>query len=416
MPERHVDYLLIGGGLASASAAEKLRELAPEASIALVGREPDPPYHRPPCSKSFLEGREGRADTYVQQIDWYAEHRIELLTRTSVSALDASERRASLSSREQLTFGRALLATGANVHRLPVAGDELDGIHYLRTLGNTESIRAELEQVERVVMIGGSYIGCEVAASLTAIGKRCAIVMLEGVPFERTFGARVGAYFGQLLRDRGIELYPAEQLAGFSGKGRVGAVQTASGKEIAAELVVIGAGAVPEVRLARSAGLALGERGGVRCSSQLQTSAPDIYAAGDICEYDSKLHGASLRVEHWDVAYNQGLVAAENMAGHQRDYEVIPFFFSDLSQWASLEYVGPAYSWDEELTRGEMASGCFSHWYLQEGRVVAALALQRGEDLEVARSLIAQRRVLGAVERAALGDPSAELSSLGSGG
>jgi 3-phenylpropionate/trans-cinnamate dioxygenase ferredoxin reductase subunit len=416
MAERHVDYLLIGGGLACASAAGRLRELDSDASITLVGREPDPPYHRPPCSKSFLEGKEGRADTYVQQREWYEERGIELLTRTSVSALDASAKIATLANRKQLSFGKALLATGANVHRLPVAGDALEGIHYLRTLGNAEAIRSELEQVERVVMIGGSYIGCEVAASLSAIGKRCAIVMLEEVPFERAFGARVGAYFAELLRAHDIELHPGEELAGFDGTGRVELVRTASGREIAAELVVIGAGVAPEVQLARSAGLMLGERGGVRCNSNLQSSAPEIFVAGDICEYDSILHGAPIRIEHWDVAHNQGLVAAENMAGQPREYDVLPYFFSDLSDWASLEYVGPAYAWDEEITRGEMASGSFSQWYLHEGRVVAALSLQRSEELEVARSLIAQRRVLSAVERSALGDSGAELSALGARG
>src|SRR5579875_300354 len=412
MPERHVDYLLIGGGLASASAAERLRELEPDASITIVGRESDPPYHRPPCSKSFLAGKEGREATYVQQPEWYAQQGIELLTRTSVSALDAAAKCASLSTREQIRFGKALLAPGANVRRLPVAGDDLDGIHYLRTLGNSEAIRAELEQAERVVMIGGSYIGCEVAATLSSLCKRCAIVMLEQVPFERTFGARVGAHFAQLLADHGVELHRAEQLSGFLGEGRVQAVQTASGKEIAAELVVIGAGAVPEARLARSAGLALGRSGGVRCSCKLETSAPGIYAAGDICEYDSKLHGAAMRIEHWDVAHNQGLVAAENMVGRACDYEVVPYFFSDLADWASLEYVGPAREWDEELTRGQMASGAFSHWYLKEGRVAGALALGRSEDIDVARALLADGRQLDPEQRALLGDEDADLSVL----
>jgi 3-phenylpropionate/trans-cinnamate dioxygenase ferredoxin reductase subunit len=412
MAERSVDYLLIGGGLACATAARTLREAAPDSSILLVGRELDPPYERPPCSKGYLQGVESREDAFVEEPGWYEENGVELLTRTSVTGLDADARSAKLSTREEVAFDQALIATGANVHRLHVPGGELEGIHYLRTLGNADAIREDMEGVQHVVMIGGSYIGCEVAASLTMLGRSCTIVMQEDQPFERTFGASAGGFFAGQLSEHGVALHAGDELARLEGEGRVAKVLTRNGLELPAELVVIGAGVAPDVRLAVAAGLELGERGGVLCSSRLRTSAPGIYAAGDICEYDSPMHGRALRVEHWDVALNQGRVAALNMAGAELDYDVVPYFFSDLADWVSLEYVGPAYTWDTEIVRGSYESGAFTTWYLEGARLLGALSIGRSEDLEHARRMIAASAVLGEDERSALGDPAADLAAI----
>src|SRR5262249_53683003 len=192
------------------------------------------------------------------------------------------------------------IATGANVRRLNVPGCELEQIHYLRTLANTDSIRAGVVDAENVVVIGGSYIGCEVAASLTLIGKRCTMVMLEQAPLERGFGARAPRFFAELLQAHGVTVHGCDGLAGFEGNGRVERVLTTNGLELPAEAVVIGVGVAPEVSLARKAGLQIGEQGGVRCTSRLESSAPGVYAAGDICEYDSVVHGGRpIRIEHW---------------------------------------------------------------------------------------------------------------------
>jgi 3-phenylpropionate/trans-cinnamate dioxygenase ferredoxin reductase subunit len=410
--EREVDHLLIGG-FACAHAARTLREAVPDSSILLVTRELDPPYERPPCSKGYLQGAQAREEAFVEQRAWYEEHGVELLTRTSVTALDPRTRTAKLSTRETVSFGNALLATGANVRRLHVDGSELEGIHYLRTLSNADAIRAELEGVEHAVMIGGSYIGCEVAASLSALGKRATIVMLEELPFERSFGPSAGAFFGEVLRSHGVEIHGGHELERFEGSGRVEKVVTKAGLELPAEIVVIGAGVMPDVHLAQGAGLQIGERGGVRCSRQLETSAPGIFAAGDVCEYESPMHGGHVRIEHWDVAFNQGEAAARNMAGQGAAYEVVPYFFSDLADWVSMEYVGPAFGWDEEVLRGSYEEGSFTNWYIQGGRVAAALTVGRSEDLEHARRLIAARTPLGEPERTALGDPHSDLAALG---
>ncbi|HEV2997829.1 MAG TPA: FAD-dependent oxidoreductase [Solirubrobacteraceae bacterium] len=413
MPIRKVDYLLIGGGLASANCARWLREEGAEGSILLVGRELDAPYNRPPCSKGYLRGEETREQTLFRPAEWWAEQEIELLTRTSVTGLDLEARAAKLSTREEVEFGEALIATGANVRRLSVEGAELEQIHYLRALGNADAIRAGARDAEDVVLIGGSYIGCEVAASLSKMGRRCTIVMQEDVTFERSFGARAGRFFQEILEAHGVRVHGADELDRVEGEGRVGKVITKGGLELPAQMVVIGAGVLPDVRLAQGAGLQIGARGGVRCDSRLQTSVPGVFAAGDICEYESPLHGGRpLRVEHWDVAFNHGKTAALNMLGRDVAHEVVPYFFSDLADWASLEYVGPAYEWDEEIVRGSYEDGAFSHWYLKEGRVAAALSVGRSEDLEHARRLIAAGAPLGE-ERAGLGDLGTDLEDLG---
>ena len=409
MADRSVDYLLIGGGLAAANCARWLREEGADGSVLLVGREPDPPYNRPPLSKSYLQGQEEKPEVLFRPDEWWQEQQIELLTRTSVMKLDPGERVATLSNKEEVRFEKALLATGANVRRLPVDGSDLDGIHYLRTFGNSEAIRADAEAAERVVLVGGSYIGCEVAASLTAsLGVKCSIVMLEDVTFERQFGPEVGRFFQSTLEEHGVEVHGGRELARFEGsEGRVRKVVTKDGLELECGCVVIGAGVAPDATLAKRAGIELGDSGGVRCSSTLESSVPGIYAAGDMCEYESVVHGHPLRIEHWDVAFNQGKTAALNLLGREQAHDVVPYFFSDLADWASMEYVGPGSG--EAVVRGSMDDGDFTAFYLDDGRVAAALTVGRSDDLEHGRRFIKD----GArPDPSALADESTDLGSL----
>ena len=388
MAERSVDYLLIGGGLAAANCARTLREEGADGSVLLVGREPDPPYNRPPLTKDYLRGESSREDAWFRPAEWWEEQSIELLTRTSVMKLDPAARVAKLSNKEEIRFGKALVATGANVRRLRAEGAELEGIHYVRAFGNADAIRADAEQAERVVCVGGSYIGCEVAASLTKLGKQVTVLMLEEIAFERAFGPEIGRFLQGALEQHGVSFRGGDALARFEGDGRVRRVVTEGGAALDCDLVVIGAGVMPDVMLARSAGLELGESGGVRCSSRLETSAPGVYAAGDMCEYDSVVHGRPLRVEHWDVAFNHGRTAALNMLGRDVPHTEIPYFFSDLADWVSLEYVGPGSG--RPVVRGSLDDGEFTAFYLaDDGRVTAALTVGRSDDLEHARRWIA---------------------------
>jgi 3-phenylpropionate/trans-cinnamate dioxygenase ferredoxin reductase subunit len=405
---REVDHLLIGGGLAAANCARWLREEGADGSIMLVGREPDPPYNRPPLSKGYLRGEESREDALFRPDEWWVEQEIELLTRTSVMKLDAGERSAALSTKEEVRFGSALLATGSNVRRLRVDGCDLEGIHYLRAFANSDAIREHAAQAERVVIIGGSYIGTEVAASLASQGRTCSIVMQEERTLERQFGAEVGGFFQGVLEEHGVEVHGGDELERFEGaEGRVGRVVTAGGLSLECDMVVIGAGVMPDLMLARGAGLELGEAGGVKCSSRLESSVPGIYAAGDVCEYDSVVHGRHLRVEHWDVAFSQGKTAALNMLGRDVPHDTVPYFFSDLADWASMEYVGPGSG--DPVIRGSLEDGDFTAFYVDEGKVTAALTVGRSDDLEHARRWIAEG---GGPGPEALADESTDLADV----
>jgi 3-phenylpropionate/trans-cinnamate dioxygenase ferredoxin reductase subunit len=412
MANRKVDYLLIGGGLASANCARWLREEGAKGEVLLVGREPDAPYNRPECSKGYLRGEETREEPLFRPQEWWAEQDIELLTRTSVTALDLDTRTATLSSKEQVEFKQALIATGANVRRLNVEGCELHEIHYLRTLGNADAIRASVEDAENVVLIGGSYIGCEVAASMTMMGRKATIVMQEERTLERGFGKEAGRFVQELLEAHGVTVHGEDELERFEGEGGVAKVITRKGLELEAQAVVIGAGVAPDTGLAKRAGLQIGERGGVRCSSRLQSTAEGVYAAGDMCEYESRMHGGHVRIEHWDVAFNQGKTAALNMLGKDRAHETVPYFYSVLGDWGELEYVGPAKDWDEEVLRGSYESGKFTNWYLKDGRVKAALTFGRADDLEDAKRLMTGARTLSEAQKKELADEDSDLSDV----
>jgi 3-phenylpropionate/trans-cinnamate dioxygenase ferredoxin reductase subunit len=389
--DRSIDVLLIGGGIASASAAAELREGGFEGSIVLASRELDPPYHRPPITKGYLQGSEDRESTLIHPEDWYAEHDVELLTRTSVMNADLEARIAKL-GKEEVHFGQALIATGAMVRRLQVDGARRDGIHYLRALGNADSLRKDVEGAERIVVVGGSYIATEVAASLTLLGKKCTIVMQEALPTERTFGPVAGQYVADLLTKHGIEIVAGADVVEFAGEGEddapVTAVVCEDGRRIDADLVVVGVGATPDVMLAKKIGLEIGASGGVACDQRLQTSAEGVFAAGDMCEYDSVIHDRRLRIEHEEVAAAQGRAAARAMLGSEEPFAEVPYFWSDLADWATLEYVGPADAWDEELVHGDPAGGEFTVWYVTDGRLAGALTVGRADDLDLARELL----------------------------
>src|SRR4051794_33171651 len=233
--------------MASAHCAAELRKRGAEGSILLAGREPDPPYERPPLTKEYMRGEAEREDAFVHPAGWYEENGVELLTARSVMSLDTAARTAKLQGGEEVAFGKALVATGARVNVLHhIEGSQNDGIHYLRVFGNSDAIRSEAEQAEHVVLIGGSYIGTEVAASLTAKGTKCTIVMLEDVALSRTFGEGSGRWFQEVLESKGVEVHGGEELEHFEGDGAVQAVVTKGGLRLECDVVVIGAGVHPD--------------------------------------------------------------------------------------------------------------------------------------------------------------------------
>jgi len=411
LADRKVDYLLIGGGMASAHCASELRKRGADGSVMLVSREPEPPYERPPLSKNYLRGDAARAEAYVHEPAWYGENDVELLTGRNVLGLDLGTRTAKVQGEGEVEFGKALLGTGARVNILRLEGAQLDGIHYLRAFKNSDEIAEEAEDADHVVLVGGSYIACEVAATLAAKGKACTCVMLEEVALTRSFGEEAGRYFHDVLESHGVELIGGEAAKEFFGEGRVAGVRTESGREVEGDLVVVGAGVHPETMLAERAGLEVDN--GVVCDRRLESSAEGVFAAGDVCSYDSVVHGRRLRVEHWDVSFQQGRYAARAMLGETEPYAEVPYFFSDLADWASLEYVGPATDWDEIVWRGDRDAGEFSAWYLKDGKVAGCLSVERSEDLAHARRLLAEGADVSG-DTAKIADPNSDLADLGS--
>ncbi|MCW3015921.1 MAG: oxidoreductase [Solirubrobacterales bacterium] len=393
MTERSVDVLLIGGGIAAATAARTLREEGFTGSVLLVGRELDPPYHRPPITKGHLQGTESKADMLIE-----LPADVEVLTRSSVMALDPTAKTVTLSTKDTVTFEHALIATGAMVRRLPLDGADKDGIHYLRTPGNADALRKDAGGARRVVMVGGSYVGCETAASLTTLGNHCTILMQEEEPFDRHFGRTAATYLRSVLESHGVTVRGGVDVEAFTGEGDVvQGVRLAGDEIVPADVVVCGVGAIPDVLLARKSGLPIGDLGGVRCDARLRVEGfPGIYAAGDMCEYTSTVHGRELRVEHEEHAAAQGATVARVIMGSGDPHTEVPYFFSDLADWCSLEYVGPAADWADEVIDGSVEEGAFSVTYVDaQRRVLACLSVNGSGDLDAARERIASREPLG---------------------
>ncbi|MBJ7472809.1 MAG: oxidoreductase [Solirubrobacteraceae bacterium] len=413
MADLQTGVLIIGAGVAGASCAKELRKVGYSGSILLLGRELDAPYERPPATKEYLAGKMPREDATWLSEAWCEENDVELRLRTSVLKLDTAEKTAKLQGGDVVSYDHAVVATGANVRRLRIDGTDLEGLHYIRALRNADTIRAELEQVEQAATIGGSYIGCEVAATLTAHGKSVTVIMQEDHPMQVGFGETAGKYVRSVLEANGVTVLGGKEVEKLEGDDeRVEKVFCTDGTAVDAQLVVLGVGAVPDVMTAKGAGLELGERGGVLVDAQLRTAADSVWAAGDCAEFESVLFGGYRRIEHQDVAIEQGKTVARNINGAGEDFTFVPYFWSDLSDWLSLEYVGNASTgWDEEIIRGSVDEGAFSVWYVKDGVLVAALSIGRGEDLMDARRLIAVKSTVDSL-REAIADASVDLAAL----
>ncbi|WP_051471668.1 NAD(P)/FAD-dependent oxidoreductase [Patulibacter minatonensis] len=393
------DVLIIGGGVAGAAAAKTLREGGFEGRIVLVTRELDAPYHRPPGSKEHLRGEASHDDALVVPAAWWTEHDVDLRLRTSVLSLDTDEKVAKLQTKELLSYDRALVATGAMVRRLKAEGTGHHGIHYLRSLRNADAIREDLAEVgkdAKVVLVGGSYIGTEVAASLASEGYAVTVLMQEDEPLERSFGAEVGAWVRARLTQHGVEVRGGVEVEAFTGedpedgKSRVTAVRLADGSTVDASVVVVGVGATPDVMLAKKAGLELGESGGAIADDRLRSSAEGVWLAGDVCEYASSLHGGRVRIEHEDVAEQQGAFVARQWLGEDEPYAVVPYFFSDLSDWLSLESVSVTHGRPFDGTRieGSLDDDAFAVWLLDGDRAVGYASFNGAGDLDAAREVL----------------------------
>ena len=406
MSTQQQTFVIVGASLAGAKAAETLREQGFAGRLVLIGDDPERPYERPPLTKDYLRDESPREKAYVHAESFYAEHDIELLSGTAATALDPARKRVTLDDGHELGYDRLLLTTGAQPRRISIPGAELGGVYYLRTLADCDALRARLETAGAVVVIGAGWIGSEFAASARQRGSEVTIVEPASVPLERVLGPQVGGVYRDLHRDHGVTLLLGSGVEAFEGDEAVRRVRTDDGRSLDCDYVVVGIGAVPDARLAQGAGLTVDD--GIVVDERLCTSAPDVYAAGDVASAWHPFYGRHVRVEHWSNALNQGPAAARAMLGETVSYERIPYFFSDHYD-VGMEYSGLATDWDQVVFRGDPASREFVAFWLREQRVVAGMNVNVWDVNEHVQALIRSRR---AVATAELVDPDTALASL----
>ena len=400
-------YVVIAGAsLAGAKAAEALRSEGFDGRVVLIGEEPDRPYERPPLSKAYLRGEVDRDSFSVHDEQFYVDQEIDLLTSTSVVSVDPEAKSVTLDDDQTVAYDQLLLSTGATPRRLSMAGADLPGIHYLRSLSSCEELRFALTGVERLVVVGGGWIGSEVAASVRQMGKEVAIIEAGRVPLERVLGPEAGQLFGDLHHDHGVELHMGVGVQSFRGSESAEEVVLDDGTVVTGDLFVVGVGAVPRTELARSAGAELDN--GVVVDQYLATSIAGIWAAGDVANAYHPLFGHRVRLEHWSAALNQGPVAAKNMLGRRTAYDRVPYFFSDQYD-LGMEYTGLADEWDQIVYRGDPGGREFIVFWLDRQRVVAGMNVNVWDVADQIADLVAARRPVD-VQR--LADVSIPLTSL----
>jgi 3-phenylpropionate/trans-cinnamate dioxygenase ferredoxin reductase subunit len=385
-------FVIVGAGLAGAAAAEELRSQGFDGRVVLVGAEFERPYERPPLSKQFLRGEMVEDKVFVHPAGYYDAHGIELVTALHALAVDRAEREERFGTGERLHYTRLLLATGAVPRRLPVPGADLEGVHYLRTLDDARILGQELRLAERVVVIGGGWIGSEVAASARQPGTAVAIVDPAPVLLERVLGPEIGGFYTDVHRRHGVDVHVGTGVEALSGQGRVRAVHTTDGQTLAADLVVVGVGVTPRTHLAESAGLDVDN--GVVVDQLLQSSDADVFAAGDVANAFHPVYDRHLRVEHWANARNQGKAAAVNMLGRAVPYDRIPYFYSDQYD-VGMEYRGHGEGAARTVVDGDLDTGEFlAYWLDDADRVIAAMNVNvwdKGDELD---AMVRSREVL----------------------
>jgi 3-phenylpropionate/trans-cinnamate dioxygenase ferredoxin reductase component len=399
-------FVIVGASLCGAKAAETLRDQGFEGRVLLIGAEPDRPYERPPLSKSYLRGESSFDEAAVHDLEYYEGHDIELRTSTTVSRVDPMASEVELVSGERIRYDRLLLATGAAPRRLSLTGSDLAGIYYLRTVRDSDAIRQAVTSSVPVVVIGAGWIGAEVAASARELGAEVTMIDVASVPLERVMGAEVGGVYRDLHRAHGVQLRLGVGIESIGGDGTVEEVRLSDGSAVPAGVVVVGVGVTPSTELAEACGLQV--ENGVVTDQHLATTAPGVYAAGDVADVFHPLYDRRIRLEHWSAALNQGPTAARNMLGELVPYDKTPYFYSDQYD-LGMEYRGFAPEFDEVVFRGDPASGEFLSFWLHRGRVVAAMNANVWDQSEAIDQLV---RARPSVEPARLADPDVELALL----
>jgi 3-phenylpropionate/trans-cinnamate dioxygenase ferredoxin reductase subunit len=402
-------HVIVGASLAGAKAAETLRAEGFDGPLVMIGEENDRPYERPPLSKDYLLGKAGRETIYVHPEQWYADHDIDLRLGVAVTGIHPGAHAVSLADGSQLGYAKLLLATGSSPRRLSVPGADLDGVLYLRSVGDSDRIKAAFRSASRVAVIGAGWIGLETTAAARAAGAEVTVLEMAELPLLRVLGRQVAQVFATLHQEQGVDLRRGVQITRITGSnGKADGVRLADGSHIQADMVIAGVGITPNSQLASTAGLKTGN--GIQVDAQLRSSDPDIYAAGDVANAFHPLLAKHIRVEHWANALHQPQAAAKAMLGQDVAYDRVPYFFTDQYD-LGMEYSGYVEpdGYDEVVFRGDVGRREFIAFWLGGGRVLAGMNVNIWDVNDAIQALLrgGQR-----VDKNALRDPQTPLQSL----
>lgn len=396
--------VIVGGGHAGGQAAAALRSEGFSGRIVMVADEPHLPYQRPPLSKGFLNGDLGIERVYLKSEAFYSQQHIELLLDRHAETIDRDQRKVYLNDGQVLDYDNLLLATGSAVRRLEVPGAELPGVYYLRAIRDSQAIRAHLKPGATMVVVGGGYIGLEVASVAATQGLRVTVLEMAPHVMARVVDLAVAAVIAQAHRLHGVDICTGTTVVALEGTGRVTSVRCADGASYPADLVVIGVGIVPDTKLATTAGLRC--ENGIWVDEYARTSDPAIFACGDCTYHPNPLLGCRLRLESVHNAVAQSRVAAANLCGKQNPYSEVPWFWSDQYD-IKLQLAGVSGQHDQLVFRGDLESGCFSAFYLKKGIPLAVNTFNDPQEFMAARMLLARRPPLDPKQ---LADPRKALS------
>ena len=386
-------FVIVGGGIAGGKAVEGVRQVDEQGDIVLVTQEPHRPYQRPPLSKKYLRSEAGLDKVYLEDAEFYKEKNVEVIQSAKVARLQPDQNSIMLNDGRSFEYEKLLLATGGRPRRLPIPGSELDNVLTLRTIEDSDRIRYLTgNDNSPVLVMGGSFIGAEVSASLSQLGADVIEIFPESRLLENIVPEEMSDFLQSMYEDHGIRVIPGTVCERLEKDGDILKASLDNGETLQVGSVVMGVGIQLNTELAKKAGLRMREKDqSVEVDEFLRTSDPDIYAAGDIAAWPDQTFEKRLRVEHWDVARAQGLQAGRNMAGAQEAYTTLPYFFSDLFD-LSFEVWGNLSDWDQTVMRGTLSSGSFAVFYFDQGSLVGVLAVGRpDEEREPMQSLVKER-------------------------
>ena len=399
--------LVVGGGHAAGQAVASLRQEGFEGEIVVVGEEPHPPYQRPPLSKQYLSGEHGLDKVHLRQASFYEERNIELRLGERIESINRSTKTATTSTGEPITYDFLLLATGSRPRLIPVPGADLDGIHYLRTISDVDGIRGEMTAGSRMVVVGGGYVGLEVAAVARQSGLEVTVLEMEDRILQRVTTPEMSAFYTQLHEGHGVTIRTSTTVSGFAGDKRVSEVLTDQGN-LPADIVIVGIGIVPNVELAEAAGLPCDN--GIVVDEHCRTEDPSIFAAGDCTNHPNPLLQRRLRLESVPNAMEQARVAAANINGGDKTYAAIPWFWSDQYD-LKLQMVGFSSDGDTQVVRGNPDDNQFARFYLKDNVVVAVDAVNSPREFMACRQMVANGVT---VDPGKLADPEVSLKEIAS--